>query len=193
VRYRARLVDRTLVIVKPDGVERRSVGRSWGAWRPRASPSLPPSCARSPSRWPSVTTPSMPSGRSSATSWRSSLAHPPSSRCRGPENTWKIVRTLMGTTNPQEAAPGTIRGDLAIELTENLIHGSDSPESRPARSPCSSPSSTEPPGHLQARARPSPGGQKARFWPFSWSSALPPLCRGGPSRSLVGVNWACSA
>ena len=47
----------------------------------------------------------------------------------GPENTWKIVRTLMGTTNPQEAAPGTIRGDLAIELTENLIHGSDSPES----------------------------------------------------------------
>jgi nucleoside-diphosphate kinase len=35
----------------------------------------------------------------------------------------------MGTTNPQEAAPGTIRGDLAIELTENLIHGSDSPES----------------------------------------------------------------
>jgi len=41
----------------------------------------------------------------------------------------KVVRTLMGTTNPREAAPGTIRGDLAIELTENLVHGSDSPES----------------------------------------------------------------
>ena len=40
-----------------------------------------------------------------------------------------VVRTLMGTTNPRDAAPGTIRGDLAIELTENLIHGSDSPES----------------------------------------------------------------
>ena len=42
----------------------------------------------------------------------------------GPE-AWKVVRTLMGVTNPREAAPGTIRGDLAIELTENLVHGSD--------------------------------------------------------------------
>ena len=42
---------------------------------------------------------------------------------------YKVVRTLMGTTNPREAAPGTIRGDLAIELTENLVHGSDGPES----------------------------------------------------------------
>jgi len=35
----------------------------------------------------------------------------------------------MGVTNPREAAPGTIRGDLAVELTENLVHGSDSVES----------------------------------------------------------------
>jgi nucleoside-diphosphate kinase len=47
----------------------------------------------------------------------------------GPEDTYKVVRTLMGVTNPKEAAPGTIRGDLAIELTENLVHGSDGPES----------------------------------------------------------------
>jgi nucleoside-diphosphate kinase len=46
----------------------------------------------------------------------------------GPD-AWKVVRTLMGVTNPREAAPGTIRGDLAIELTENLVHGSDGPES----------------------------------------------------------------
>jgi nucleoside-diphosphate kinase len=46
----------------------------------------------------------------------------------GPE-AYKVVRTLMGVTNPRDAAPGTIRGDLAIELTENLVHGSDSPES----------------------------------------------------------------
>jgi nucleoside-diphosphate kinase len=46
----------------------------------------------------------------------------------GPE-AWKVVRTLMGTTNPREALPGTIRGDYAIELTENLVHGSDGPES----------------------------------------------------------------
>ena len=44
----------------------------------------------------------------------------------GPEETFKVVRTIMGATNPREAAPGTIRGDLAVELTENLVHGSDS-------------------------------------------------------------------
>jgi nucleoside-diphosphate kinase len=47
----------------------------------------------------------------------------------GPQDTYKVVRTLMGATNPKEAVPGTIRGDLAIEMTENLVHGSDSPES----------------------------------------------------------------
>ena len=46
----------------------------------------------------------------------------------GPD-AWKVVRTMMGVTNPREAAPGTIRGDYAIELTENLVHGSDGPES----------------------------------------------------------------
>jgi nucleoside-diphosphate kinase len=47
----------------------------------------------------------------------------------GPEDTWKVVRTMMGATNPLDAAPGTIRGDLATEMGENLIHGSDGPES----------------------------------------------------------------
>ncbi len=44
----------------------------------------------------------------------------------GPENTWEVVRTMMGATNPKAAAPGTIRGDLGILFTENLVHGSDS-------------------------------------------------------------------
>jgi nucleoside-diphosphate kinase len=47
----------------------------------------------------------------------------------GPEDTWQIVRLMMGATNPAVADPGTIRGDLAIETTENLVHGSDSAES----------------------------------------------------------------
>jgi nucleoside-diphosphate kinase len=46
----------------------------------------------------------------------------------GPE-AWKVLRTLMGATNPRDAAPGTIRGDFGIELTENLVHGSDSAQS----------------------------------------------------------------
>jgi nucleoside-diphosphate kinase len=47
----------------------------------------------------------------------------------GPEDTWEIVRNMMGATNPRTAAPGTIRGDLGTIFTENLVHGSDSAES----------------------------------------------------------------
>lgn len=45
------------------------------------------------------------------------------------EDTYRVVRTLMGATNPKEAAPGTIRGDLGLDMTANLVHGSDSPPS----------------------------------------------------------------
>lgn len=45
------------------------------------------------------------------------------------ENAIKITRTMMGTTNPIESAPGTIRGDFATNLRKNIIHGSDSPAS----------------------------------------------------------------
>lgn len=47
----------------------------------------------------------------------------------GPTGTVGMVRSVIGATNPREADPGTIRGDLAVALTENLIHGSDSEES----------------------------------------------------------------
>ncbi len=47
----------------------------------------------------------------------------------GPDDTWHIVRNMMGATDPADAAPGTIRGDLSCLLTENLIHGSDSADS----------------------------------------------------------------
>ena len=44
-------------------------------------------------------------------------------------NAVEIVRSTMGVTNPANAAPGTIRGDLGVDIGRNLIHGSDSPES----------------------------------------------------------------
>jgi len=51
----------------------------------------------------------------------------------GPEDAgddvYAIVRNMMGTTNPATAAPGTIRGDFGLVVTENLVHGSDSTES----------------------------------------------------------------
>jgi nucleoside-diphosphate kinase len=45
----------------------------------------------------------------------------------GPEAV-RAARQLIGATNPLEAAPGSIRGDFAIEMGANMVHGSDSPE-----------------------------------------------------------------
>jgi nucleoside-diphosphate kinase len=45
------------------------------------------------------------------------------------KNAIEVWRTLMGPTDPKGAPPGTIRGDLGLVITENIVHGSDSPES----------------------------------------------------------------
>jgi nucleoside-diphosphate kinase len=45
------------------------------------------------------------------------------------EGAIEVVRTTIGATNPADAAPGTIRGDLSLSMPDNLVHGSDSPES----------------------------------------------------------------
>lgn len=45
------------------------------------------------------------------------------------EEAISVVRGLMGATDPKKAAPGTVRGDFGLEVTENIVHGSDGPES----------------------------------------------------------------
>jgi nucleoside-diphosphate kinase len=45
------------------------------------------------------------------------------------ESAIPVVRTTMGATNPADSSPGTIRGDLALAMPDNLVHGSDAPES----------------------------------------------------------------
>ncbi|MCI0424388.1 MAG: nucleoside-diphosphate kinase [Actinobacteria bacterium] len=45
------------------------------------------------------------------------------------ESAIAVARTLMGATDPKQAAPGTIRADYGLAVTQNLVHGSDSPES----------------------------------------------------------------
>ena len=40
-----------------------------------------------------------------------------------------VLRTMIGATNPKDAAPGTIRGDFALDVGQNIVHGSDSVES----------------------------------------------------------------
>ena len=47
----------------------------------------------------------------------------------GGPGTIAVLRSMMGATNPKDSAPGTIRGDFAFELGENVIHGSDAVES----------------------------------------------------------------
>ena len=57
------------------------------------------------------------------------LHHAPGRCWRSPssgESAISVVRTMMGATNPLDSAPGTIRGDFALELSENIVHGSDS-------------------------------------------------------------------
>ena len=45
------------------------------------------------------------------------------------DDTWQLVRTIMGATKVEDAQPGSIRGDFATTTSENLVHGSDGPES----------------------------------------------------------------
>ena len=47
----------------------------------------------------------------------------------GPTDGWRLVRLMLGATDPREAAAGTLRGDYAMENPENLVHASDSAES----------------------------------------------------------------
>lgn len=44
------------------------------------------------------------------------------------ENAVKAIRTMMGATNPVDAAPGTVRGDLALSIEDNLVHSSSDPD-----------------------------------------------------------------
>lgn len=45
------------------------------------------------------------------------------------ESAISVCRTVVGATDPKQAAPGTIRGDLGLQVTHNIVHGSDGPES----------------------------------------------------------------
>jgi nucleoside-diphosphate kinase len=123
-------MDRTLVICKPDAVERGLVGEVLGRFE-RKGLTLVAAELRTLD------------GDTLARHYEEHFGKPfyaglVEFMSRGPvvvavvggvEDTWKVVRQMIGATNPLEAAPGTIRGDLGTMFTENLIHGSDSAES----------------------------------------------------------------
>jgi nucleoside-diphosphate kinase len=123
-------VDRTLVIVKPDGVERRLTGEIIARLE-RKGLSIAAAELRSIPREVAETHYGEHADKPFFGELVDFITRSPAMVMviEGPQDTYKVVRTLMGATNPKEAAPGTIRGDLALEMGENLIHGSDSPES----------------------------------------------------------------
>lgn len=127
---RSILVDRTLVIVKPDGVERRLTGEIIARLE-RKGLSIAAAELRTISREVAEAHYGEHSDKPFFGELVDFITRSPAMVMviEGPQDTYKVVRNLMGATNPKDAAPGTIRGDLAIDMGENLIHGSDSPES----------------------------------------------------------------
>jgi nucleoside-diphosphate kinase len=123
-------MDRTLVICKPDAVERGLVGEIVGRFERRGM-SIAAMDLRVVDGDTAAKHYEEHHGKPFYPDLISFITRGPvvALVVEGPEDTWQIVRTMMGVTNSAEAAPGTIRGDLSVLFTENLIHGSDSAES----------------------------------------------------------------
>lgn len=122
--------DRTLVLLKPDAVERGLVGEILGRFEAKGlkivAMDLRSLDAATLDRHYAEHV-----GKGFYADLVSFMSRGPvvALALEGPEDTWEVVRTMMGATNPRKAAPGTVRGDLGILFTENLVHGSDSLES----------------------------------------------------------------
>jgi nucleoside-diphosphate kinase len=123
-------VDRTLVICKPDAVERGLVGEIVGRLEAKGL-HLVAAELRTIDRETATRHYGEHEGKPFYDDLVAFITRGPVLLLviEGPEDTFAVVRSLMGATNPRQAAAGTIRGDLATNVTENLVHGSDSPES----------------------------------------------------------------
>ena len=115
-------LERTLVLIKPDAVQRRLAGEILGRFERRGL--------------------EMCAGKFLTVDRRLAEEHyaehrekpfitsaPTLAFVLEGEGAIATVRTTMGATNPADASPGSIRGDLALSMPDNLVHGSDSPES----------------------------------------------------------------
>jgi nucleoside-diphosphate kinase len=123
-------VERTLVLVKPDGVERGLVGEIVSRFERRGL-RLVAAELRTLDRATAERHYAEHAGKAFYDGLVDFITRSPLMALvvEGPADTWRVVRTMMGPTNPADAAPGTIRGDLGLVMQQNLIHGSDSAES----------------------------------------------------------------
>jgi nucleoside-diphosphate kinase len=126
----ARMADRTLVLLKPDTVERKLVGEVLSRFEAKnldiVAMELRTLDADTLERHYAEHV-----GKGFYADLVAFMSRGPvvAMVIEGPEDTWEVVRHMMGATNPRSATAGTIRGDLGILFTENLVHGSDSLES----------------------------------------------------------------
>jgi len=123
------MIEKTFVMIKPDGVQRGLIGRIVDRFESRGLKI----CAMKMMKIPRELAERHYEEHKGKPFYEPLLSHITS----GPvicmvlegENSIAAVRTLIGKTNPQDAVPGTIRGDFAQVTGRNIVHGSDSSES----------------------------------------------------------------
>ena len=126
------MTERTLVLVKPDGVQRLLAGRILARYEERGL-RLVGLKLMSVSRELAERHYAVHSAKPFFRSLVDFITSGPvvAAVLEGP-NAIAVVRAMNGATRPNEAAPGTIRGDFALETAQNLVHASDSPETAAA-------------------------------------------------------------
>jgi nucleoside-diphosphate kinase len=119
---------RTLIVVKPDGVQRLLVGRILGRFEERGLRIVALKMLR-PTRDLAEQHYAVHRGKPFYEGLLDFITSGPvvAAVLEGP-NAIALARTMLGATRPEEAAPGTIRGDYALDTGQNLVHASDSPE-----------------------------------------------------------------
>ena len=121
-------MERTFLMIKPDGVERKLVGEIIGRFEQKGF-KLVNLRQLTPSREMAEAHYEVHRGKSFFNSVVDFISSGPVvAMVWEGDNVVELSRKLMGATKPVDAAPGTIRGDYANTIEQNLIHGSDSPE-----------------------------------------------------------------
>ena len=126
------MTERTLVLIKPDGVQRLLVGHIVGRFEERGLKIVGLKLVRV-DRSLAERHYAVHKGKPFFEGLLAFIASGPlvAMVLEGPQAI-AVVRSMVGATRPAEAAPGTIRGDLALETAQNLIHASDGPETATA-------------------------------------------------------------
>lgn len=122
------MTERTLVLIKPDGVQRLLVGRILGRFEERGLRIVGIKLVRT-DRALAERHYAVHRGKPFYAGLLEFITSSPlvAVALEGP-SAIDIARTMVGATRPEEAAPGSIRGDLAVETGQNLVHASDGPE-----------------------------------------------------------------